>query len=224
MKAHRSFRNLARLLRPAQKTAFMHHLPDGSSLFDIGCGNRSAERAKRIKPDLRYVGIDVAEFLQSAESLAAMDRFEIVDPAQFALGITEIGEQFDAVVSSHNIEHCASPDDVIDAMCKALKPGGRLYLAFPSEASARFPKRAGTLNFWDDETHSNLPDWDRIISRLTANGMIFDKKVRRSRPLVFAIAGLIIEPWSAIARKVDTKGAVWAFWGFESIIWARKPL
>ncbi len=214
---------VARLARPANKTAFIAGLPLGATLFDIGCGNRSAERIKRVQPGLRYVGIDVCDYLQSRESYAAMDRYIQSDSAGFTKNIAAVGESFDAVVSSHNIEHCEDPNGVIDAMCKVLKPGGQIYVAFPAEETVNFPRRRGTLNFFDDPTHRTVPSFDEIVSRLRENGMLISKSIRRSRPLAYAAAGLIVEPWSALTKRVDDYGAVWALWGFESIIWAKKP-
>lgn len=214
---------VARLARPTNKTAFIAGLPSDTTLFDIGCGNRSAERIKRVQPGLRYVGIDVCDYLQSEESYAAMDRYLQSDSAGFAENIAAVGEAFDAIVSSHNIEHCEDPDAVIDAMCKVLKPGGQLYLAFPAEETVNFPRREGTLNFFDDPTHREVPSFAKIGNRLRENGMLITKSVRRSRPFAYAAVGLMIEPWSALAKRVDRYGAAWALWGFESIIWAKKP-
>lgn len=78
--------------------------------------------------------------------------YRLAAPEEFALAISEFGGM-DAVVSLHNIEHCDDPAAVLAAIGRALVPGGRLYLALPCEASARFPRRRGTLNFFDDTTH-----------------------------------------------------------------------
>ena len=213
---------LACALRPQNKTAFVASLSPGSAVLDIGCGNRSAERIKLVQPALRYVGVDVGDYLQTETSFNAMDRYLCVESPGFADAILTIGEAFDAVISSHNIEHCEQPEQVVDAMCAALKPGGRLYFAFPSEASVRFPKRAGTLNFYDDPTHRTPPNYLGLLGQLKANGMQIDSASQRSRPFAYAAAGLMIEPWSALTSKVDDRGAIWALWGFESIIWATK--
>lgn len=215
-------RRLAWLLRPNNKLAFILQLPQNASLFDVGCGNNSAERVKLFRPDIRYVGLDIGDHNQSDRSKAAMDRYLLTSPEEFDKAITTVGESFDAVMSSHNIEHCLKPFPVIEAMCGALKEGGQLYIAFPAEATSRFPSREGTLNFADDPTHVFLPSWEKLNEALVANGMRIDRALRRSRPPLFALAGLLIEPWSAIRRKVDVKGAIWALWGFESIVWASR--
>jgi SAM-dependent methyltransferase len=213
---------LACALRPHNKSAFVASLPTEASLFDIGCGNRSAERIKRVKPHLRYVGIDVGDFLQSDESLSLMDRYLRVPSMDFASAIGNIGEDFDAVISAHNIEHCEQPEEVLDAMCAALKSGGWLYFSFPCLASVGFPKRSGTLNFYDDPTHREPPDFFKLQNQLVKNGMTIGISLPRSRPLIYATIGALMEPVSALRRSVDDYGFSWAFWGFESIIWAQK--
>lgn len=217
-----ALRNLAWLLRPDHKLAFLLSLPPNAAILDVGCGNNSAKRAKRARPDLRYVGLDIGDYNQAAESKEAMDRYVLNTPARFAEAIKEIGECFDGVISAHNIEHCNEPFEVIAAMCAVLKPGGRLYLSFPTEDSVNFPSRHGTLNFHDDPTHRDVPRWEAIKTALEDAGMTLDRAVQRSRPIPFMVAGMLLEPVSALRKKVDRYGAAWAWWGFESIIWARR--
>lgn len=214
--------DIAGKLRPNNKTAFIQALPANAKVFDIGCGNRSAEQFKAIKSDLHYTGIDIGDYNQSSTSFVAMDNYICVPPEQFAQAIANVGTKFDAVVSSHNIEHCDKPSEVISAMCSVLKPGGKLYFSFPSEATVNFPSRVGTLNFYDDPTHQKVPDFDMITRQLKDEGMNLDVVKRRNRPLVHSAAGLLMEPWSALTKKVDSKGAIWALWGFESVIWASR--
>ena len=42
-------------------------------------------------------------------------------------------------------------------MLDSLKIGGLIYLSFPCEKSVNFPKREGTLNYFDDKTHQGMP-------------------------------------------------------------------
>ena len=42
-------------------------------------------------------------------------------------------------------------------MMNKLKQGGMLYLSFPCYDSLYFPRRMGTLNYYDDETHTEIP-------------------------------------------------------------------
>ena len=209
-------------LRPNNKVAFVMQLPENAALLDVGCGTPWAARVKQVRPDIRYVGLDIGDYCQEEHSKSLMDRYVLATPERFAEAISSIAERFDAVVSSHNIEHCNHPYDVIRAMCGALKPGGQLYFAFPAEASVRFPRREGTLNFADDPTHVFVPPWEKMKQALCDNGMRIERAIRRSRPIALFVAGLLYEPISMLTRKTDGPGATWALWGFESIIWAKR--
>jgi len=101
-------------------------------------------------------------------------------------------------------------------------PQGRLYLAFPSEASVRFPSRRGSLRFSDDPTHRAPPPWTDVIRQLSSSGMTTDFAARRYRPWVAAGVGAVLEPVSMLSRRVMPLGSTWALWGFESVIWATK--
>ena len=184
----------------------------------------SVIRPKRGKvafcPDSYYVGIDVGDYNNTKEELAEADEYLIFEPERFADGIAELPKDFDAVISNHNIEHCNYPEKTLKAMCSRLQEDGLLYLAFPSEASVDFPSRKGTLNFYDDPTHAYLPQYDDMIRSLRSNGMEIVFARKRYRPLVYFIVGGVSEPHSRKINKVIR--GTWAFWGFETVIWAKK--
>jgi hypothetical protein len=108
-------------------------------------------------------------------------------------------------------------------MVKSLRPGGKLYLSFPCEKSVTFPSRRGTLNFYDDKTHLTVPEFKKIISALQAHGLKIEYASQRYRPILFFSIGLLFEPISRLLNRMAPYGATWAFYGFESIIWAKRP-
>jgi hypothetical protein len=108
---------------------------------------------------------------------------------------------------------------VMAAMAQALRPGGRLYLAFPSEASVGFSHRRGTLNFFDDPTHQHVPRRDFVLQQNL--GIAFARA--RYRPVLLALAGLVLEPLSWLTGRNDPLGASWALHRFESVLWAERP-
>lgn len=185
-----------------------------------GAETASPMKAKTQRPDLRYIGLDVGTYNQVRPENFA-DRYIITEPSRFAAVIEEFEGRMDAVISSHNIEHCDEPERVLNAMLKAPKPGGRLYLAFPCEESVRFPRRRGTLNFYDDPTHSWLPRWADILRRVRDAGYRIEFSAKRYRPPLMTALGVLLEPSSALSRRSST--ATWALYGFESIIWAVRP-
>ena len=213
---------LQRTLRPHGKDAFAASLPSGARVFDIGCGNMSAQRTELLRPDLYYVGLDVQDYAQDAEALAYADEYRLTRAAQFLEAIGTETSTMDAVISSHNLEHCEEPIAVLEKMIGALTPTGRLYLSFPCEASLRFPRRIGSLNFLDDPTHRSPPNWQVVRQVLTQTHMRLEFAAQRYRPAIPAILGLVLEPVSALAGRVMPLGLTWALWGFESVIWAER--
>jgi SAM-dependent methyltransferase len=223
----RTTRALARqrvvtLLKSRGKLAFLRSLPPGAQVLDVGCGNNSPREAKTLRPDLVYTGLDVGDYNQQ-DSIAFADRYLIVPPDQFAAAIAGFAGRMDAVVSAHNLEHCDAPAAVLEAMLRALKPGGRLYLSFPSEASAHFPHRHGCLNFRDDSSHQQLPRWDEVTTAIEAAGCRLEFARARYRPPLLAAAGLLLEPVGALTRRNMPAGSTWALYGFESVLWVSAP-
>lgn len=208
-------------LRPRGKLGFLRSLIRDARVLDVGCGNNSPRESKLLRPDVFYAGVDVGDFNQTA-SIEHADRYIITPPPRFAATIGEFAGQMDAVVSNHNIEHCDEPDAVLRAMVASLRPGGRIFMAFPCEESVGFPRRRGTLNFFDDYTHKTVPRWDEILARLRAEGLTIEYACRRYRPLVLALVGLLLEPLAALTGRNMPGGVGWALYGFESIIWARR--
>jgi SAM-dependent methyltransferase len=151
-----------------------------------------------------------------------MDKFLLTEPSRFAHTIRGLGCTLDAVISAHNLEHCDEPDKVLKAICEVLRPGGNLFLAFPCEQSTSFPRRSGTLNFFDDATHRIVPDFSAVLDTLREERMQIEFAAPRYRPPVPYLAGAVLEPVSAVRKQVLPLKLTWAFWGFESVIWAHK--
>jgi SAM-dependent methyltransferase len=202
------------------KRAFIAELPDGADVFDVGCGNDSPYEFKKLRPDIRYVGLDITDYNQEHDPTEYADVYLSVPPEGFTAAIRGRPNQFDAVVSSHNLEHCEDQDGVLTAMARALRPGGRIYLAFPAAASLSMPSRAGTLNFWDDDTHVRPPDFRRVLDLLAAEGIKIDYAAQRYRPLFRLVRGILNEPISRARKRVAL--GTWALYGFETVIWGTK--
>lgn len=222
MNNKRNFKMYLRNLTTARfrKVAFIKRLPKNACVLDVGCGNNGPTRFKGLRPDIKYVGVDVMDYNNTEEDIKNADEYHKTHPKQFAKNISSLGQRFDAVVSSHNLEHCNYPKETINAICGVIKPNGTLFLAFPSEKSISFPSRRGTLNFFDDSTHIYVPKWNDIIDSLSLNGFEIIVKKKQYKPLLHWVIGLLLEPISAITKRVMP--GTWALWGFESIIWAKK--
>lgn len=200
--------------------AFVGTVGSQARLLDVGCGNNSPYKVKTQRPDLHYIGLDVGDYNQTRPMLA--DEYILAGPEDFPLAIERLAGTLDAIISSHNIEHCLDPGRVLTAMAAALRPGGQMYVSFPSEASATFPSRGGCLNFFDDPTHLELPRFDQVADHLRAGGCEIIVSERLYRPVALRAAGALLEPLSR--RRGRIMLGTWAYYGFESILWARKPL
>ncbi len=208
-----------RIFRRRGLYAFLTTLDPESAIMDVGCGNDSSHNIKSSFPSFNYTGIDIGSYNQTKPLLA--DSYVLTTPENFPIEIAKFTDHFDAVISSHNLEHCNSRASTLSAMLKAVKKGGKLYLSFPCEASVNFPHRKRTLNYFDDDTHKfSPPDFDGILSTLRDQGFLIEYSFRRYQPAGLWLIGLIQEP---IARFRNTiLQGTWAYYGFESIIWAKK--
>ena len=202
------------------KYQFVRKLKAGALVLDVGCGNYSPERLKIANPTIRYIGIDVGDYCNDTTSLANADSYIVCRPEIFSDTIHNLPEQFDGVISTQNLEHCNNPIKTLDAMCERLACNGQLFLTFPSERSAHFPSRKGTLCFYDDATHQWLPQYDDIIARLKQNRLTIVFARRQYHPPFLFLLGLLLEPLSRLLHTVFP--GTWALWGFESVIWAKR--
>ena len=203
-----------------KKTNFIYDLQGEVNILDIGCGNHSPSTYKKINPKINYFGIDIAEYNMDEEDYRLANKIIYVDRSSFASSIKSLGANFDVVISAHNLEHTDEPTLVLEAMMECLRKGGILYLSFPTESSTKFPSRKGTLNFYDDSTHSNLPNFKEVCTEiLRQNGKIIYKK-KKYRTIYGFFKGLLQEPFSAFNKRLYS--GTWHFWGFETIIIAEK--
>lgn len=213
-------RRIHLFLHPRHKIAFITSIAKHGRLLDLGCGNNSPAVTKHVRSDLHYTGVDVCDYKQAKPPTDYADVYRIVSAEEFASTIESLGHDYDAVICSHNLEHCLEQDRVLMAMMNALRKNGIIYLAFPCAESVSFPSRKGTLNFYDDETHTTPPDFPLIIEKLKNAGFKILFSRRRYRPWRRFLIGLAWEPSSAKRRQV-LRGT-WELYGFESLIWAQK--
>lgn len=214
---------IKKLLRPHGREAFLDSLPKGAHVLDVGCGSNSPYLVKMQRPDLYYVGLDVGDYNQTVDPTRFADEYILTPPEKFADAIAALGCRFDAVISSHNIEHCDDPDGVLTAMSRALRKSGRLYMSWPSEPSLHFPSRKGCLNFHDDPTHQHMPSFDAVVGTVEREGAVATFKSRTYKPPLPWLVGLLLEPISSVTKKkVAFMQATWAFYGFESVVFFSK--
>ena len=206
-------------VNPYGKKSFISNLPLNSNIFDVGCGNDSPYITKSILPNCIYTGLDIGDYNISKPNLA--DEYILTDPNSFTDEILKFQDKFDAVICAHNLEHCNDRMGTLYAMLRALKPGGLIYLSFPCDDSENFPSRLGTLNYRDDPTHKlSPPNFDSIISAMVDNKFDIVYSVKKYQPLPLWLIGICTEVYSLITKKITI--GTWYYWGFETVIIARK--
>lgn len=210
------------ILKPKGRYAFIVSIPKKGKLLDVGCGDQSAKIIKTIRPDINCTGIDVSTFTSTKNYQQHLDEFIVVEPENFHTKIAEWSEKFDAITSIHNLEHCNDYLQTTQAMIKALKTGGKIYISFPSEDSIHFPSRYGTLNFYDDKTHQTTIPYQEFISVLKKHGLKILFATKKYQPTIPFLIGLLCEPFCHLLNKQAPAGGTWAFYGFETVIIAEK--
>ena len=120
-----------RVLRPRGERSFLFSIKkDNCKILDVGCGNASSIFLKTIKPNSILYGIDVADFGQTNESKGLYEQYIISEPENFSRSIQNIQEDFDVIVSNHNIEHCNDPESTFRAMVDRTAVGGHLFIGW----------------------------------------------------------------------------------------------
>jgi len=197
----------------------------GLRILDIGCGNNSPTTTKRWFPGCRYSGADIAQYNNNSDDIAAIDTF-------YPLGIDGSGysaipdSSFDFVILHHVVEHMREPAPILATICSKLKPGGYIWIAFPSLRSLSLPSAEGTLQFCDDSTHVYVPDIREVSNILLPNGVKI-LHAGRSRDFVRMLIGAAILPWAMLKRLITGRlscNGLWYVLGFEDHVFGQRKL
>ena len=210
---------IRKIIDPRSKTAFIIQIKPNSKLLDVGCGNNSVKIIKSIKEDIDYTGIDVGDYNLTSESKALMENYIICSASDFSDEIKKHGK-YNYIVSSHNLEHCDDWKKTVESMCAATDINGMMYISTPNTKSTTFISRGGTLNFFDDSTHKEPIDFNTLKNLLEKNNMDIVYAKNGHNTIATKFIGFLQEAISRKKNKVLT--FTWAYWGFESVIWAKK--
>ncbi len=112
----------------------LRFVPHGATVLDIGGGNlfpRLLERFKELELDYWYLDVDQSA-VGGARNLASTYGF---NSEQFDFGFNDElkfeAEKFDAIFSSHCIEHSFDLQKTLAELHRVLKAGGMLLMAVP---------------------------------------------------------------------------------------------
>ena len=190
-------------------------------LLDIGAGNHSASKTKKVFPLCEYHGVDLEkEYNNSEEDLQLMTAFYEMDLTKLQFDAIP-GNYFDAINMVHVIEHLYNGDEVIRGLMPKLKTGGYMYIEYPGEKSIRLPSMPGTLNFKDDPTHVRVYSVKELSALFAANGFdVLKAGVRRNPWFIMAMPFRILGRWG---RGKKLQGNIfWDLLGFAEFVWVRK--
>jgi len=190
-------------------------------LLDIGAGNHSASKTKRVFPNCEYHGVDMEkDYNNNAEDFSAMTAFYEMDLTKLDF-IAIPDDHFDAINMVHVIEHLYNGDEVIKGLLPKLKKGGYIYIEYPGEKSTRLPSMPGTLNFKDDATHVRVYSVKEISGLLQSNGCtVLKGGIRRNPWFIIATPFRVVKCW--LSGKKLQGNIFWDVLGFAEFVWARR--
>jgi 2-polyprenyl-3-methyl-5-hydroxy-6-metoxy-1,4-benzoquinol methylase len=194
-------------------------------ILDVGCGNNSPSVTKRWFPGCHYTGADIQRYNLGGEDDAAMDAFYLLGAD--GSGYAEIpDESYDLLILNHVLEHMTEPASILAMLCKKLKPGAYIWIAFPSLRSLSMPSSVDeTLQFCDDPTHVYIPDVREVSNILLANGV---KVIHagRSREGLFTTLADVTKLLKRLLKKMMTGRfsgrGMWYLLGFEDHVLGQR--
>ncbi|MDD4870769.1 MAG: class I SAM-dependent methyltransferase [Kiritimatiellae bacterium] len=188
------------------------------TLLDVGCGNHSASLAKTWFPKCRYHGVDKGIYANSEEDFKLMEKFYELDLSNTSL--KSLPDNFyDVVIANHIIEHLSNGLDLLREITGKIKPGGVIYVEFPSVRSMSFPSMKGTLNFCDDDTHVRVYDLKEVANVLLVNNFKVIRAGTRRTWWKFAALPLYLV-YVIFDRKL--LALLWEILGFAEYVYAVK--
>jgi SAM-dependent methyltransferase len=191
------------------------------SLLDIGAGNHSATKTKRVFPNCEYHGVDMEkEYNNSEEDFELMTAFYEMDLTK--LDFSSIPDNyFDAINMVHVMEHLYNGDEVVKGLLPKLKSGGHIYLEYPGQKSTTLPSMPGTLNFKDDPTHVRVYSVKELSTLFVdSNCEVLKAGTRRNIWFIMAMPFRIIGTW--LKGKKLQGNVFWDLLGFAEYVWAKK--
>jgi SAM-dependent methyltransferase len=213
---------LLRLLNPRYASLPAAFLRQPARILDAGCGPREALIARRLFLGCWFEGIDIADLPPGSPEQRAFDRYHQVDLDQTDLSfVPDAG--FDYVICSHTIEHLEDGIALVARLCAKVRPGGRLYLEWPSVESQAFPLRGFGLNFFDDGTHKQTFSLETVAAVVEENGLVIRYAGRR-RQAVRMLLAPVLAACHSLRRRRLTLYDFWDILGSCYVVRAMKPL
>jgi predicted SAM-dependent methyltransferase len=190
-------------------------------LLDIGAGNHSASKIKKVFPQCEYHGVDLEkDYNNSSEDFSFMKAFYEMDLTK--LDMSSIPDNyFDAILMAHIIEHLHNGDEVIKKLLPKLKSGGYLYIEYPGIKSTKLPSMHGSLNFNDDPTHVRLYSVKELKTLFENNNCKVLKGGTKHN--IWFILAMPFRILSFLVRGKKLQGNIfWDLLGFAEYLYVKK--
>jgi SAM-dependent methyltransferase len=190
-------------------------------ILDIGSGSHSSTITKKWLPQCHYTGVDRdVSYDNTEEDIRNMDEFFLLDLTELAFDAIP-DDTYDVIIMSHVIEHLHNGDQVLPLLFQKLKKGGLFYIEFPCEASASFPSKKETLNFFDDDTHVRI--WSiKEVANIFMKGKFNVKMAGKNRSWINIALMPIKIPLQLITKGYVRGGVYWDAYGFADYLIAEK--
>ncbi len=190
-------------------------------LLDIGAGNHSATKTKRVFPQCEYSGVDLEkDYNNSEEDFSQMKNFYELDLTKLEFSVIP-DNYFDGIWMVHVIEHLYNGDEVIKALLPKLKKEGYLYVEYPGAKSTTLPSMHGSLNFKDDPTHVRIYSVNELSEFFESNNCkVLKKGIRRNPWYILAMPFRMLS--TLLQGKKMNGNVFWDVLGFAEYLWIQK--
>jgi 2-polyprenyl-3-methyl-5-hydroxy-6-metoxy-1,4-benzoquinol methylase len=158
------------------------HLPSGSCLLDIGCGDGEFLTTLREHyPEAGLHGLDW-KFPDMMQRTLRASRITLLHGLveQVDLGV----EKYDVIIMNQIIEHLWQPAEVLDKCFRALRPGGLLAIETPNaDGYDRTIFRAGSWGSYYFPRHLHLFTFESLRQFLEKHGFTVERQAHLFSPI-----------------------------------------
>lgn len=146
--------------------------------LDVGTGSAHFPRmAQEVFPDTEFHGLDMGSAVLDAARRGWIER---AYRGLFPELADELAGQYDVISMNHYLEHTLDPKAELDAVAKALRPGGHLLIEVPDPES-RFGRLLRSYWIaWLPPEHLNLVTIGNLEQALEERGFEVVGRVRRA--------------------------------------------
>jgi ubiquinone/menaquinone biosynthesis C-methylase UbiE len=206
------------------RARYVSKAPKGGHLLDVATSDGETLRhMAELRPDLHFSAVDLNPV--DPDKLPVGTTFSVCNVMQQDLPIKN--NALDMATVMHLIEHLQATDHFFSELSRVIKPCGILYLEYPHPKTVNLPpapkdssgRAVYTMNFYDDLTHLEVPDTEKVVQDLKKQG--FEPVgTGISRNLVFALAYLLYYRYAGKGRQKYTSKA--HFLGWSEYVCLRK--